>query len=271
MHPGDGRRPPMTARRRTARRPRPRNRNRRTCAFLLLAALSAATSAAPAAAPATATPEALPPASAPAPPAESPGQAGAGRYRVVVDAPADLRDTLAASVDLIRWQTYADMTDDLLAELQREAIDQAKEAAATEGYFEATVDVGIDRSTSPMTVTLRVVPGAQTHVASVKLRVSGAAEHDPDGEAAIAKIRAHWDLPPGAPFRQSEWERAKTRAVAMLAGSGYAAAKLATSLAQVDPATSTAELDVDIDSGPAFHVGDLDITGLSRYPPDLVR
>ena len=163
------------------------------------------------------------------------------------------------------------MTDDLLAELLREAIGQAKEAAATEGYFAATVDVGIDRSTSPQTVTLHVVPGVQTHVASVNLRVSGAAEHDPDGEAAIAKIRADWELPPGAPFRQSVWQRAKTRAVAMLAGSGYAAAKLTTSLAEVDPATSTAELRVDIDSGPAFFVGDLDIKGLSRYPPELVR
>ncbi|HSQ79670.1 MAG TPA: BamA/TamA family outer membrane protein [Casimicrobiaceae bacterium] len=163
------------------------------------------------------------------------------------------------------------MTEGLLAELEREAIGQAKEAAATEGYFAASVDVGVDRSTSPTTVTLHVVPGAQTHVTSVNLQVSGVTANDPDGEAAIAKLREEWLLPVGAPFRQSEWERAKARAVAMLAGNGYAAAKLTTSLAEVDPATSTAELRVDIDSGPAFHVGDLDITGLSRYPPELVR
>ncbi|MGE5087768.1 MAG: autotransporter assembly complex protein TamA, partial [Candidatus Levyibacteriota bacterium] len=163
------------------------------------------------------------------------------------------------------------MTDDLLAELIREAIAQAKEAAATEGYFAAKVDVGVDRSTSPTTVTLHVVPGAQAHVTAVNLRVSGAAEHDPQGEAAIATLRQEWLLPVGASFRQSVWEREKSRAVAMLAGSGYAAAKLTTSLAQIDPVASTAELGVDIDSGPLFHVGELDITGLSRYPPELLR
>ena len=70
-----------------------------------------------------------------------------------------MRATLAASVDLVRWQSYADMSADLFAELSREAIGQAKEAAATEGYFAADADVAIDRSTDPATVTLHVVPG----------------------------------------------------------------------------------------------------------------
>ena len=182
-----------------------------------------------------------------------------------------MRATLAASVDLVRWQSYADMSADLFAELSREAIGQAKEAAATEGYFAADADVAIDRSTDPATVTLHVVPGPLARVSQVQLQVRGEAAGDPAAAAAIARLRREWPLPVGAAFRQAAWQAAKARAVATLAADTYAGAKLATSEARVDPQQATVELDLDIDSGPPFRVGELDITGLSRYPPQLLR
>ena len=78
-------------------------------------------------------------------------------------------------------------------------------------------------------------------------------------------------MPAGAPFRQSVWIDAKSQAVATLAGSAFAAAKLTSSEASVDPDANSVDIDVTIDSGPVFHVGDLDVQGLSRYPADLVR
>ncbi len=163
------------------------------------------------------------------------------------------------------------MTADLFTELSREAIGQAKEAAATEGYFAADANVAVDRSTDPATVTLRVAPGPLARVSQLNLRVSGPATSDREAAATIARMRREWLLPPGAPFRQSAWASAKARAVATLAANAYASAKLVASEARIDPQAATADLDVDIESGPAFHVGDLDIKGLSRYPPALVR
>ena len=37
------------------------------------------------------------------------------------------------------------------------------------------------------------------------------------------------------------------------------------------PTPNTVAIDVRIDSGPVFHVGELEIEGLSRYPSELVR
>ena len=75
-----------------------------------------------------------PPSSASEPPAAASSSNGeALRYRVTVDAPKELRDTLAAAVDLVRWQTYEEMTDSLFDALRQKAIAQAQEAAATEG------------------------------------------------------------------------------------------------------------------------------------------
>ena len=76
---------------------------------------------------------------------------------------------------------------------------------------------------------------------------------------------------PGTPFRQPDWIAAKQHAVDTLAGNAFAAAKLGFSEALVDPDADTVDLDVRIDSGPVFHVGELEIEGLSRYPADLVR
>ena len=72
-------------------------------------------------------------------------------------------------------------------------------------------------------------------------------------------------LPPTA------WSAAKAQAVATLTASPYAAAKIAQSEAFIDPERFAADLSVELESGPAFRFGPLEITGLSRYPESLVR
>jgi translocation and assembly module TamA len=198
--------------------------------------------------------------------------ADAIRYRVVVDAPRELVDTLTQSVDLVRWQSYADMTDDLLDRLARQAVDQTREAVATAGYFTPHVDIAVDRRTDPFTVTLKVEAGPPTRIAEVSIVVTGPAADDHGaGAAAIAELRSNWGLPKDAIFNQTAWENAKTRAVATLAASPYAAATLAASEARIDPDKQQADLSVDIASGPPFRIGRLDVTGLQRYDPSLVR
>jgi translocation and assembly module TamA len=210
----------------------------------------------------------------PAVPAASTSSAPAAealRYRVVIEAPEPLRDTLSSSVDLIRWQTYDEMTRSLFDALVRQARDQAQEAAATEGYFSATIDIGVDRASTPWTVTMRAAPGAQARVTAATIVVEGAASTDDRGAEAIAKVRREWKLPVGAPFRQPAWIEAKEQAVNTLAANAYAAARLSASEAAIDPEANAAELAVTLDSGPVFRVGDLEIQGLSRYTDDLVR
>ncbi|HEY3179812.1 MAG TPA: autotransporter assembly complex family protein [Casimicrobiaceae bacterium] len=206
---------------------------------------------------------------APAPQSRS---AEAVRYRVVIDAPSEFNDTLKNSVDLVRWQSYADMTEDLFDRLTRDAVDQAREAVSTEGYFTPAIDVDIDRTTDPITVTLRIKAGMPTHITNVAIEVTGPAVNDGGaGAQAVADLTQKWGLPKGAIFRQLVWDRAKVSAVATLVASPYAAAKIVSSEARIDPATREASLHVAIDSGPAFRVGRVDITGLSRYSESLVR
>ncbi|MEO5765214.1 MAG: BamA/TamA family outer membrane protein [Casimicrobiaceae bacterium] len=205
-------------------------------------------------------------ATAPAP------EGDANYYRVVVEAPKEVADLLRLSVGLVRWQSYADMTDDLLDRLVREAASQAREAISTVGYFMPEVDIDVDRSTTPITVTLRVVLGNPVRIHDVQIDVSGpAARDDAQGAAAIAQMRREWGLPQGTIFNQTTWDRAKLRAVQTLAASPYAAAALTSSEARIDPQSREADLAVGIASGPPFRVGTIDVTGLSRYSVELVR
>ena len=191
---------------------------------------------------------------------------------MTIDAPRELVDTISQSVDLVRWQSYADMTDDLLDRLARQAVDQAREAVSTAGYFTPSIDVAIDRKTTPITVTLHVVPGVPTRIANVSITVTGPAADDGGaGAAAVAELRRQWQLPRDAVFRQTAWDNAKLRAVATLAASPYAGAKIVASEARVDPDTRTAELSVEIASGPPFRIGRIDVSGLKRYDAALVR
>jgi translocation and assembly module TamA len=193
-------------------------------------------------------------------------------YRVTIDAPKELVDTLSQSVDLVRWQSYEDMTDDLLDRLARQAVDQAREAVSTAGYFTPSIDVAIDRKTTPIAVTLHVVPGEPTRITNVSITVTGPAADDGGaGAAAIAELRRQWRLPQGAVFRQTAWDNAKLRAVVTLASSPYAAAKIVASEARVDPETRAAELSIEIASGLPFRVGRIEVSGLKRYDATLVR
>ena len=198
--------------------------------------------------------------------------ADAVRYSVVIDAPKDVVELLRQSVGLVRWQSFEGMTDDLVDRLAHDAVDEAREAVSTVGYFSPEVDVAVDRSTKPITITLKVVLGVPTRIQDVRIEVTGPAERDDaEGAEAIAKLRRDWGLPQGAIFDQTTWDRAKVRAVQTLAASPYAAAALTSSEARIDPAVREADLSVEIASGPPFRIGDIEVTGLRRYSADLVR
>ncbi len=197
------------------------------------------------------------------------------RYRVEVDAPRALADLLRGTLDIVRWQDYEGTTASVLESLMREAKEQATEAAAAEGYFNPTVDVVLESSgtgDARRTVRVRVVPGQPVLIDDVRIDVNGPAADDAGkGRDAVVAIRRDWSLRKGDRFRQVEWDRAKTRSVATLAASPYAAARMTDSEARIDPRSASAALRVTLESGPAFHFGDIQAQGLSAYDAALIR
>ena len=136
------------------------------------------------------------------------------------------------------------------------------EMLATEGYFSPELEFAW--KAGRLEVGIRA--GEPTRVSAVDIRVEGSLT----AEQRTALVSG-WLLPVGQVFRLAEWTRAKETLLAQLLAVEHAAAALADSSAEIDPLSRSARLTLVFDAGPVYRFGPLQITGLSRYRPDLVE
>ena len=98
------------------------------------------------------------------------------KYRLSVEAPTkELREMLSKGLQLARWQNDPQMTPELLRRLADEAVVDARQALAADGYFSALVSYSIDRDVTPWSVVIHVQPGTRTTVRGVEITFSGPA------------------------------------------------------------------------------------------------
>jgi translocation and assembly module TamA len=192
-------------------------------------------------------------------------------FRLEIVAPGKLDDALRENLDIVRWQRYDALTDDLLEALLAEARTQAREVAAANGFFSPEIDVTAARDADGRVVRIAVTPGEPTRVRSVRIEFTGPVLEEPGGAARIAAVREAWPLREGDPFTQTAWEVAKGLAISVLSADRFAAAGIAESRATVDPAARAADLEVTLASGPPLVFGEVQISGLAKYPEEVVR
>jgi translocation and assembly module TamA len=192
------------------------------------------------------------------------------RYRVVVEAPSPYAALLEKGLTLMRWRDDTQMTRGLLEQLVIDARTEATRAMAAEGHFSATVESEITEGTPEWTVRLAVIPGPLTRVESVEIRFRGAVLARDAGDARRNAVRRGWPLQPGNPFRQVDWEAAKLLALAELSRVDYLSAAISVSQASVDPEKRTARLSLELDSGPPFRLGPMQVRGLVRHDESIV-
>ena len=170
---------------------------------------------------------------------------------------------------LARYTLEADADEaDEERELRR-AERAVREALATEGYFDPQLrfePVSGGRARYRLIVEL----GPLTRVGTVELKFTGAIT-EPRFAERLARLKRQWPLSTGTPFRSPEWEQAKLRLLAATEERDFAGARLIGSGARIIAETATANLEVEIDSGPAYTIGPMNIQGLSRYEASLVE
>ena len=217
---------------------------------------------------------------APTPPAAAASAAAEATYRLEVDAPGALRTLLATYLDLARFQGAAQTESITPAELNRlanAAPIQARSLLETEGYFSSEVTVARDTTDDGVPlIRLHVTPGPRSTVTSLDLQPGGELQRkvdagDKDAIALLQLINERWSLPPGVPFRQSAWNTAKNGALATMRAEGYPTATWSSTQAHVDARAHTVKLSGQLESGPQFLLGELNIEGLQRYDETVVR
>ncbi|WP_443113359.1 autotransporter assembly complex protein TamA [Herbaspirillum seropedicae] len=193
-------------------------------------------------------------------------------YQVDIEAPKPVQSLLKDFLDLSRYQDRDDISDEQLKFMMDTAGEQVRDLTATEGYFTPVTKVSEHSAAGKdgvRRITVTVDPGPRTLVESAEISVTGSAASQ--DAARVAQLRTDWSLSPGEPFRQQDWDKAKNAGLATLQQKKYAAARIADSEARIDPQVQQADLSVRYDSGPAFTLGALQITGTRRYPESIIR
>ena len=172
-------------------------------------------------------------------------------------APDDVRELLSS---FLEFGEVADATAQ--AAFERRMQREVPKLLATEGYFSPTV---VLRQRDEL-LRLEVDPGPRSLIGVVDIEIAG------DLDATRRKVLlSNWKLKTGQPFRQAEWDDAKQSLLADLLAVDYAGARLLDTRAEVDPEAHRVDLHVAAETGPRYRFGELEISGLQRYSPELVR
>lgn len=192
-------------------------------------------------------------------------------YRVEINGAGAHTALLSKHLDIARRRDDKNLS---VEEVRRRAAitpTQIRNLLATEGYFSPTIRYALIQDTTPWIARFDIELGPPTRIDTVDIRFTGhiATRTEADSRR-LDRLRRNWTLNPGDVFRQAAWSDAKSSLLKNLLVRDYPAATIATSEARIDPRTNRAALAVEIDSGPPFTFGELDIRGLERYSRDMI-
>ena len=199
--------------------------------------------------------------------------APAAAFTLDMEAPDEIRELLARHLELLRYRELTDLSDSELQRLLASAHKDTQDLLATLGYFSPDIRIDLqaaERSPGARLVTLRVQPGPATLVREVRIQLNGPIRDDPLPLTQGFEIETSWPLPPGRRFTQAGWNNAKQQALRLLTTQRFPLGQVSSSLADIDPDSQSARLTLTLDSGPAFQLGGVVVSGLQRYDAKLV-
>lgn len=195
-------------------------------------------------------------------------------FTLDIDAPDDVKQLLTRHLELHRYQTLTDLNDDELDRLTDQAQQDTRKLVATLGYFSPGITLQrqpTSASTAVPAIKITVAPGEATRVSQIQIRFTGAIATDDDAAAQRSHIQSSWSLQAGSRFTQAAWDAAKQQALRQLTIERYPAGRISATLADIDPDTQQARLELTLNSGPTYRTGDLLISGITRYDTAMVQ
>jgi len=193
-------------------------------------------------------------------------------FSVRISAPDDIKQLLERYLDLQRYRALTDLSDDELDRLLDLARIDTHNLVATLGYFSPLIQIERHASRDePRSVTLSVIAGEPVQVSQVRIRFTGPISSDQAAAGQRQLIQQAWSLPAGNRFTQRGWDAAKQQALRQLTTHRYPTGRISQALADIDPLTHRAQLEITLESGPAYRTGELVFSGLQRYDAELAR
>lgn len=195
------------------------------------------------------------------------------RFDIEVQAPDDIRPFLLRHMDLQRFRLVADLDEAELERLLARAPEDLRGLLGTLGHFSPEIEIrstaGDSSTAAPLgVVRVSVKPGPPTRVTSARVYLQGDIATNPAAAEQRKRIESDVARIVGEQFTQADWEQVKTQALRQLTGERYPNGRLVNSLADVDAEHQQAHLHIDLDSGPARRLGNIEVQGSDRYDPE---
>ncbi len=184
----------------------------------------------------------------------------------------DVEDKLATSpspkfLGLFRGVVYDYEVFDRFV-LQRD-MERVERFYRARGYYEAHARVARVFQVSPKHVRVEIVVQEGSPILVRRVRVNGV-EALSEAQQKVVKRVAQRGLRPNTPFDEQAFDDAANAALRKLTDAGYAHATLQKHAA-VDLVTHTADVDLDVHTGPLATLGKVTLVGLGDLPEGPVR
>lgn len=194
-------------------------------------------------------------------------------FDVQIEAPTSAQEVLKRHLALHSFRRLPDLSRTELRRLVAEVPTNVRSLLGALGHFTPDIVVTLDETAQPVPVVhLRIDTGPHAQVVGVDLNITPSEQANPDLDlhALRDKLRQTWPLPVGQVFTQAAWDAAKSATLSTLTRDSHPAASWVRTLADVDPDAHTVALQLDIDTGPVFRFGAVQVQGLQRYEADWV-
>ncbi|MFC6671337.1 autotransporter assembly complex protein TamA [Marinobacterium aestuariivivens] len=186
------------------------------------------------------------------------------------DLPDELADNIRAFLAIERIKGQPAPMVSRLQYLHRQAQEQIRSALQPYGYYRPRIEAELIQQSGQWLARYRVDPGEAVRLDEVRLAVSGEAQSDP----AMQELEFSPSLAPGAVLRHADYEAHKSRMRSQAADRGYYEADFSRQQLLIDPELGQADIDLELDSGPRYRIGEVrfdeapvDESLLQRYLP----
>lgn len=178
----------------------------------------------------------------------------------------ELRDNVFALLTVYRERAAEGLSEARIRRYFQRAPEEIRQALAPFGFYAPRIESGLEPSRGGWLARFRVDPGEPVRFGVVDVRIAGAGGDAPELASAAAQL----GMRPGQPARHDVYEKAKRDLQRLALDRGYLEAAYRRHTLRIDVAAGTADVHLELDTGPQFRFGaiEFDYAGLD---PELVR
>ncbi len=194
------------------------------------------------------------------------GQAVADIKVSIEGVEGDERRNVITRLSVERYKDRSDIDADTMRRLTNRIDGEVKNALRPFGYYEPTVAFDSRAEGKNWQVAIAIKPGEPVRVRELSISIEGPGKDDP----AFRAVNALGELRLGMRLHHREYEEVKRQMTSIAESNGYSEAQMVKSEMLVDTAAHTASINLELNTGPRYSFGKIDIQQ-SNIRPELMQ